>query len=97
MEHLGVLDAGPLVEHVANDQSIGLILETEQLRDGLVASDVRSWEVDGLLDVPLLVLVGVAQVKQQELSIGRDAEHISSVGDGRCLGEAGTHGGTSPH
>ena len=62
-QHLCVLNTSSLVQHVSNDEFVLLVLESKQLGDGLIASNVGSWEVYRLLDVPVLILVRFAQVE----------------------------------
>lgn len=97
IEELSVLDARPFVKHVANDKFVRCVTESEQLGDCLVSGNVGSGEVDGLLDVPFLIFVRLSQVKQQELGVSRDAQHVCRVGDCRAIRHRRAHRSTRSH
>lgn len=68
-QHLSYRSSFAFIAHIYNDEFVWLILESEELRDQFVAADVWSRVIYRLFDMVKLVVLGVAQVKEQELSV----------------------------
>ena len=69
----------PLIVHISDDKLIGGILEAIQFRDSPIAANISSREIDGFLNMPVCILIRLAEIQQQEGGISRDPQHISSV------------------
>lgn len=59
-----ILDSFLLIEMVENDDFVFFILVLEKLGNCLVLFDSGAWEIQGFLDMVLLVLVRVSQIEQ---------------------------------
>ena len=83
LSYLGTLT---LVTHVDHYKFVRRVLETEELWDQLVTTDVWSRVVKGLLDVAKHIILGLPHVQEQELSILCNTKHLSCIGYSRSLG-----------
>ena len=53
-----------LIIHVAYDQLVRCILESVELRNGAVTSDVCRWEIDGLFYMPVCIFIRFSEIKK---------------------------------
>ncbi len=69
----------PFIVHVDNDDLVRVVLEPQQLAEDLISEDVWCWETDSFFDMELLVVIFISQVKQDELSLSSNAQHVSGA------------------
>ena len=80
------MSAHSFISHVDNNDLISLILESEQLREDLIPSNISSRKANSFLNMPLSILLLLSQVQQNELSIRSHPQHVR----GHCY--RGVHG-----
>ena len=78
-QHLSCLRALPLIIHIADNQLVGLVSESVKFGDWTVTRNVCRWEINGLLDVPELVLVSIAEIQKQKGRVSSQTKHICGV------------------
>lgn len=71
---------------VDDDDFVFFVFVGEQLRHVFVLLDPRSWVVQGLLDVVLVVLFGFSEVDEEEVSFDSDGELFGFDGYGGEVG-----------
>ena len=77
-----IVDALLLVEVVQHDDLVFFVLVGVELGDELVCLDADAWEVQGLADVILLVLLGLSEIDEEEICLNADWKLLGPDGDG---------------